>query len=141
MNAKAKTRVKAAQGETMKSCVDATIAMAMTERDLMDTVLEYLRASGYLVFHPYDSRRSEPGFPDMVAAGNGRLLFIECKRHGQGLRQGKMGRRRWLPGQDEWKEVLCQCPGVEFRVVRPLDWLSGDFQRFIEEEGRNGHKG
>jgi hypothetical protein len=117
------------------------VAQNMSERDLMDTVMEFCRAHGFLVYHPYDSRYSEPGFPDIVAAGHGRCIFIEFKRHGQGLRQGRMGRRRWQPGQDEWRDAIESCKGVSYYLLRPMSWLDGSFQLFIEGEGINGHKG
>jgi hypothetical protein len=45
------------------------------------------------VFHTYDSRRSEPGFPDLVICGHGRVIFAEVKRKGGYYTDAQ---RRWL---------------------------------------------
>jgi hypothetical protein len=103
----------------------------MPEADLMTAVLELLRAHGFLAYHTYDSRQSEGGFPDVAAIGNGRCLFIEVKRHSGKLTPGRIGRSRWQPGQDEWKEVLGQCSGVEYYLVTPMDWLEERFQQAV----------
>lgn len=55
-------------------------------------IVRLLTDHGYRVFHPYDSRRSEPGFPDLLAIRGARLLAIELK----------VGRRKVTPEQAEW---------------------------------------
>ena len=54
---------------------------AMTERDLQATIVAAARTRGMLAYHAYDSRRSEPGWPDLVLCDppSGRLLFVACK--------------------------------------------------------------
>src|SRR5687767_3407358 len=53
----------------------------MSERELQAQVIELARMVGWLVYHTHDSRRSEPGFPDlvMVHERSGALLFAELK--------------------------------------------------------------
>ena len=51
----------------------------MTEKEFQNTVLELARIHGWLCYHTHDSRRSEPGFPDLVLAKNGAVLFAEVK--------------------------------------------------------------
>lgn len=51
----------------------------MTERDLMQAATDLARTFGWIVYHTFDSRRSEPGFPDLIAVRGSHLLAIECK--------------------------------------------------------------
>ena len=45
----------------------------------MATIREYAKVFGWLYYHPYDSRRSTPGFPDCTFVREGRLIFAELK--------------------------------------------------------------
>lgn len=54
----------------------------MTEAQLQSAVMDLAKLSGYeLCYHVHDSRRSQPGFPDLVLASTSRkrLLFRELK--------------------------------------------------------------
>lgn len=51
----------------------------MTEAQFMANILSVARMCGWLVYHTHDSRRSEPGFPDLVLVHTGRCLFRELK--------------------------------------------------------------
>jgi hypothetical protein len=74
---------------------------------------------GWRVYHTHDSRRSEPGFPDLVLCRPPRVLFVELK----------VGRRRLSDDQVAWLELLEQCDQVDAFVLRGrldgLDDLSG----------------
>ena len=83
----------------------------MREADLMATVVQAARYLGYAVYHTADSRRSQPGFPDLTLVRDGRLVFLELKT--------EKGRVR--PEQEIWLEMLAEVPGVVARVVRPAD--------------------
>jgi len=50
-----------------------------TEAEFQETVIEIARALGWRVSHTHDSRRSNPGFPDLTLVRNGVLLFMELK--------------------------------------------------------------
>lgn len=59
----------------------------------------------------------------MVLAKPPRVLFLEIK-----TAKGKLSKPRWnkahtrlLPGQDTWAAMLQECPGIEYRLVRPAD--------------------
>jgi hypothetical protein len=64
-----------------------------TEREFQTAVVEYARLLGWKVFHPFDSRRSEPGWPDLAMARNGQLILAELKTE-----RGRVSRdqQRWL---------------------------------------------
>ena len=50
----------------------------MTEKQFQSHIVQYAKRRGWLVYHTYDSRRSEPGFPDLVLVRE-RVLFRELK--------------------------------------------------------------
>lgn len=76
-----------------------------------------------LVYHTHDSRRSQPGFPDLVLVREPEILFVEVKT--------QTGRVR--PEQARWISALTAC-GLEALIVRPAD-----FDTFHERvaRGRN----
>ena len=84
----------------------------MTERQLLDAVRAACRWAGLLTYHTYSSRRSEPGFPDLVAIRPPRVLFIELK-----VEKGRLSR-----AQEHWLKLLRLVPCVEVFVWRPSDW-------------------
>lgn len=99
--------------------------MPMTERQLQDAVVTLAGYLGYLVFHPYDSRRSTPGWPDLVLcgqgrSGQGRCIVAELKRE----------RGRVSPAQQGWLDALAAA-GVETFVWRPWHWHSGEIERVL----------
>lgn len=51
----------------------------MKERDWQDQVLELARLYRWRSYHTFDSRRSNPGFPDLVLVRAPRLIFAELK--------------------------------------------------------------
>lgn len=92
----------------------------MTERELQENVLSLAKALSYLSYHTHDSRRSQPGFPDLVLAKPGRLIFIELK-----TAKGKL-----TAAQTIWLAALTDA-GAEAYVFRPLDWLDGSITRTL----------
>ena len=53
----------------------------LTERQFQRQVLDLARLCGYRAYHTHDSRRSQPGFPDIVLVNPERrhTLFVELK--------------------------------------------------------------
>ena len=51
----------------------------MTETEFQNAVIEAACRFGYLCYHTHDSRRSAPGFPDLVLAKHGAVLIAELK--------------------------------------------------------------
>ena len=105
----------------------AAVAKAMTEAQLQNAVTELARVQGWLVYHPWRSVKSETGFPDLVMVRPPRVIIAELKTETGRLRKGRWnkGGTRYLPGQDEWLAAFSGCPGVETKLWRPADWLSG----------------
>jgi hypothetical protein len=109
-----------ANGGNVTATVDAyrqTAARSMSERELQDLVLAAARALGYVCYHTFDSRRSQAGFPDIVAvrawvSGPPRVVFIELK--------SRTGRLK--PDQYTWRGALTMA-GAEYYLWRPDDWF------------------
>lgn len=91
-----------------------------TEAQLQQAVIDAAWTFGWLVHHVKPARTpdgkyltriaGDPGFPDLVLARNGEVLFIELK--------SKVGRVR--PEQKVWAEAL-----PEVLVWRPEQWSDG----------------
>lgn len=58
----------------------ASKSVQVSEKEFQDTVTDALSLFGWLWYHTHDSRRSNKGFPDVVAVRGQRVLFIELKR-------------------------------------------------------------
>ncbi len=96
----------------------------VSEKEFQRTVVEYAHALGYLCYHQVDmgrkdpesgrvtfSRRIGPGFPDLVIAGHGKLIFAELKSAAGNLSDH----------QRKWAEVLVST-GATVYLWRPSDW-------------------
>jgi hypothetical protein len=94
----------------------AAAAVQMTEQALQDAVLELAQRLGWLAYHTHDSRRSQPGFPDLVLVNTRarRLLFVELKR----------ATGRLSPTQRQWLDALA-ATGATAHIWRPSDLLAG----------------
>lgn len=84
----------------------------MTERDLQASLIDVAETFGYEVYHTYDSRRSQRGFPDLSMIRPPRLIFIEVKTE-----KGRLTR-----DQELWRDYLERCPGVEYYLCRPSNF-------------------
>jgi VRR-NUC domain len=85
---------------------------ALREKAFAQAVLDLARWCGWLCYHTFDSRRSVPGFPDLVLVRPPSVVVAELKTD----------RGRLTPVQRDWLEALTQCPGLEVYVWRPSDW-------------------
>ena len=93
----------------------------MTEAQLQAAIIETAQTFGWLVYHTYDSRRSHPGFPDLVLCRPPDVLYLELK--------SEKGRLR--PDQDSWIGALRQS-GQNVQVWRPSDWLDGTVMQALK---------
>ncbi len=99
---------------------------AMLEADLQSAEIELATRLGYLSYHTYDSRRSAPGFPDlvMVHPRSGAILFVENKSD-----TGKV-----TADQDRWLRALA-VRGLAF-VWRPEHLRDGTIARTLTRHAR-----
>lgn len=95
----------------------------MKEKDLLAAVRQIAQLRGWLCYHTHDSRRSEPGFPDLVLSHprTGELLFVELKS-----RVGKA-----TAPQQEWLAALGR-GGHRAVVWRPADLIDGTIARALQ---------
>ena len=96
--------------------IDAKSIMAggttATERELTVWVTGLAKACGWLVHHNPDSRRVQPGIPDLVLLNPPQLLFIELKKLGRGSKLREE--------QKVWIDGLQRC-GQEALVWTPAE--------------------
>lgn len=82
----------------------------LTEKAWQQLIVDFARVHGWWIHHHFDSRRSEPGWPDLVLLRNGEALFVECKRE-----DGK------LSAAQAYVLDLLEAAGCEAHVWRPSD--------------------
>ncbi len=106
----------------------------LTELDLARQIRDLARVTGWLHVHfrPAKTKQGwrtafsgDPGFPDMVLARRGRVIFAELKMDGKKAR----------PEQDRW--LLELDPGNirgnrELRGVEAYVWTPADFDSIVE---------
>lgn len=99
------------------------VAADMTEAALQVRVIALARQLGYLAYHTHDSRRSQPGYPDLhlVSVKRGVSLFRELKRE----------RGRISAAQQAWLVAL-RAAGADVGVWRPTDLLDGTVLRELD---------
>ena len=83
------------------------------EARLQHQIVTVARLHGWrFVYHTFDSRRSQPGFPDLVMLRDNRGFAIEVK-----VERGKVTR-----AQEGWLDAFALIPGFEAWVVRPSNF-------------------
>lgn len=103
-------------------------AAKIDRRDLPENVFQadvirLAKTFGWMVYHTFDSRRSEEGFPDLVMVRGKRIVCAELKSAG-----GKT-----TAAQDAWLAAI-RAAGPEVYLWRPADWsaieaiLVGEFR-------------
>ena len=81
----------------------------MTEKQFQTQIVMVAKANGWICYHAYDARRSEPGFPDLVLVRD-RVLYREIKTN-----TGRVS-----PAQKNWGDALTKA-GADFAIWRPRD--------------------
>jgi VRR-NUC domain len=84
---------------------------AQSEAAFQQQVIQLSKYYNWISYHTHDSRRSAPGFPDLVLVRPPEILFVELK--------AEKGRVR--PEQQEWITALHAC-GLEVHLWRPSDF-------------------
>jgi len=94
-------------------------AFQLSEKAFMAAIVKLATAQGWKVFHPFDSRKSMPGYPDLTMAHapirqlpEGSLLMAELKIDGE----------KPTIEQQAWLDVLQTITGIQCFVWRPSDW-------------------
>ena len=82
---------------------------SMSEAQFQKIVEGYAKVMGWLYYHTQDSRRSQPGFPDLVMLRGERQVVAELKRQ-----KGAKPSEKHLNWFDGYKAV-----GAEVYVWRP----------------------
>lgn len=108
----------------MKPATYREAALAMPEEELEDNVLQLAKLLGWVAVHHRPARtadggwrtaiKGQKGFPDLVLARDGQVLFRELKRQ-----KGKP-----TAEQEIWLEALGDFGGI----WRPQQWLDGTIQ-------------
>ena len=91
-----------------------------SEADLQSQLRSVAFARGWMYYHTYNSRRSDPGFPDAVLVRDDRLIFAE-------LKSIKHRRQKPTDRQQIWLDALRQIPNIEVYL-----WYTDDINK-IEE--------
>jgi len=89
-----------------------TARPTLTEKEWQSLVVAYARLQGWWTFHPFDSRKSAPGWPDLVLLRPPEVLFAELKTDSP--------RSKVSGTQAEVLDALRAC-GLEAVVWRPSD--------------------
>ena len=90
------------------------VQLDISEAEFQAQVVALAELTGHLVYHTYDSRKSQKGFPDLniVKFSLERPIYAELK-----TQTGKL-----TPEQELWKNILESMPGVDYRLWRPSSW-------------------
>ena len=86
-----------------------TAQLDISEKAWQADVVKLARTFGWSIFHTYDSRRSNPGLPDLILVRD-RIVWAELKRQ-----SGKLSLAQQL-----WIAAL-EVAGAEVYVWKPSD--------------------
>ena len=93
-------------------------AAQMPERELQEHVRQLCADLGLYHYHPHNSARSAPGWPDSTIIGRGGILYRELKtEHGS------------LSADQRHVGALIRQAGGNWAVWRPRDLLDGTIGR------------
>lgn len=101
---------------------------AVTEAELQSAVIEILKWRGWLPYHTHDSRRSNPGFPDLVAVRGSRLMFVEFKTEKGKIREQQVV---WLDQLVKaHDEVYLVRPSTQDAFIENADVLGSNLETY-----------
>lgn len=81
----------------------------ITEKDFLSQVKDLAKVYHWRFYHPFLSKWSERGYPDITLIRPPKIIFVELKRE-----NGKL-----TTHQQEWADLLKACPGVEYYLWQP----------------------
>ncbi len=89
-----------------------------SEKQFMARVVALAKSKGWRCFHPYDSRKSEEGYPDLTMVRDTRLIFAELKVKGRKLTKAQIA---WLNDLIFAAETHLWTPGMWDEIVKTLE--------------------
>jgi hypothetical protein len=102
----------------------AILDAKISEKALSQAIVDYARRHGWMAYRTFDSRRSAPGFPDLVLVHPGHpdwpVVIAELKLEGE---EPSAMQRLWLESLAHRR--------IETRLWRPSDWSSGRIDELI----------
>jgi hypothetical protein len=98
---------------TVNASMPSGHTSGLTEKAWLQQVIALARQRGYLVYHPHNSQKSAPGWPDVVLARAGSPLYLIELKTTHGALSGH---------QRHWLETLRRTDGLVVEVWRPEDW-------------------
>jgi len=90
----------------------------VSEKMFQQQIIDLAKLLGWMTYHPFDSRRSTSGYPDLtllrpaLAERPARIIFAELKKQ-----KGKVSK-----AQQVWLQALMSCTAVETYLWKPGDW-------------------
>lgn len=112
------------------SCGRCDTGRDLCEAQLQRLVVELARWTGWRVHAERPAAtpsgwrtpiQGDAGFPDLVLARSGEMIFAELKS-----RTGRLAEE-----QKAWGLVLGTVPGVAYYVWRPADWFAGRIEEVL----------
>jgi hypothetical protein len=91
--------------------VEPVLPTKADEKAFQAAVIKEAKRQGWLVYHTHNSRKSQPGFPDLVLLRGERAMFRELK-----VPPNKM-----TPEQDEWLYAMREA-GLDASIWVPDMW-------------------
>ena len=105
--------------------LEAEFSEDLTERVFQEKLINFARNQGWRVYHTYDSRKNEAGFPDLIMC-NGRFVYcVELKTN-----KGRVTKM-----QQAWLDDLDNSAMHVGRVWRPSD--RAECSRVIQTDARD----
>lgn len=95
-------------------------AAEMREKILQQRIVNMCRSLGHRVYHTHDSRRSEPGFPDLAIAYPSVTIYAELKRE----------KKRPTRDQVWWLDYFAGL-GLPVYLWRPTHLLNGTISMIL----------
>ena len=87
----------------------ASDVIKVSEKDFEKQIRQLAKMFGWSYYHPFLSKWSERGYPDVTLCRPPRLIMAELKSD-----KGKLS-----PAQAQWLWMLRKVPGIEVRIWRP----------------------
>jgi hypothetical protein len=85
-----------------------------SEKQFQTKVLALAEYEQWEVYHTHNSRRSQPGWPDLALVKPPSMILADLKTD----------TGRTTEAQEHWLELLRQVPGVRVRLWRPSLWAA-----------------